>query len=104
MDEGVGSQIPALDVFRKIAFRRGEVPPIHGGRAFDRGGLPKLLQLRPIEVYITAGSVSGRGPPKKPSRPVCAKRKGFPNPREHTRQSPRGGRPPRPPKDRQRPP
>src|SRR5258708_2592794 len=58
MDEGVGSEIHALDVFGKIAFRRGEVPPFHGGRALDRGGLPKLLQLRPIEVYITAVAVS----------------------------------------------
>jgi len=38
-------KIHALGVFGKIAFRRGEVPPIHGGRALDRGGLPKAVAI-----------------------------------------------------------
>src|ERR1700687_5703149 len=58
MDESVGGEIHSLDILWKIAFRRGEAPPLHGGRALDRGGRPKLLQLRPIEIYIAAVAVS----------------------------------------------
>ncbi len=52
--EGVGSEIHTLDVFRKIALGRGEVPSFHASSALDGSGLPKLLQLRPVEVYETA--------------------------------------------------
>src|SRR5260370_17171981 len=56
MNEGVRSKVHAQDVFGQIALGRNEVPTFHGGRTLDRRSLPKLLQLRPIQVYITAGA------------------------------------------------
>src|SRR5580692_2288216 len=56
--EGIRGEIYTLDVFGKIAPGRTEVPSVHGGNALDRAGLPKLLQLRSVEVYKTA--VAGR--------------------------------------------
>src|SRR5882757_1853502 len=57
MDESVGSQIYTLDVFRKITIVRREVPTFHGGRTLDAASLPKLSELRSIQIDELAVAV-----------------------------------------------
>ncbi len=50
----VRRNIHRLNVFREVAVRGREIPPIHGGDVFERLGLAKLIDLWAAEADVVA--------------------------------------------------